>query len=246
VTLTAIVLTRNEAAFIDGCLASLRAVTDDVLVLDALSTDGTPDLAVTSGARVVQRRWEGFAAARNTALELAGDSDWTLFVDADERMPPRLAAEIQDQIQHGPPEVDGYWIPRKNVICGRLMRGGGWWPDYQLRLLRPGRCEYPVNRAVHETAACAGPTLALNTPLIHLNYRTWREFARKQFDFAALATESAPYTRKRAFVGAPGRTFVRRFIGERGYLDGMHGIAAATLLSASELYRVWLARRRPS
>ena len=240
---TAVVLARDEAAFIGACLQSLAAVTADVLVLDACSQDATPEIARAHGARVVQQKWIGFAAARNAALALAQASDWVLFVDADERMPPPLAREIRALACRPPEAVDGCWIARRNVICGRIMRGGGWWPDYQLRLLRPARCAYPEDRAVHESAICSGPTLALNCPLLHLNYRSWSEFAAKQAAFARLAAMTAPAPRRRAYIGAPGRSFLRRIVSERGYLDGTHGLAAAALLSASEVYGVWLARR---
>lgn len=241
--LTAVVLTRDEEAFIAGCLDSLQTVTDDILVVDSFSSDHTPRIARDYGARVIQREWRGFAAARNAALALAGSSDWVFFVDADERIPPALATEIRDLLGSGLDNADGYLMPRKNVICGRVMRGGGWWPDYQLRLLRPGQCCYPEDRTVHETACCKGPTLALNTPLIHFNYRSWREFARKQFEYAELAAATAGPVRARAFLGAPARMFWRCFVTDRGYRDGPTGLVAASLLSLSETYRIWRIRR---
>ncbi len=173
-------------------------------------------------------------------------SDWVLFVDADERVPSSLADEIDDSLSRAPEDVSGFWIPRKNVICGRIMRGGGWWPDYQLRLLRSGCCEYQKDREVHEFASCTGSTLALNNPLVHLNYRTWREFARKQFNYARLAADTSSPVRARSLVGSPVRTFWRHAVAERGYLDGPAGLTAAALVCASDAYRVWSVLRSSS
>lgn len=242
----AVVLTYNEAGFIAGCIQSIQHVSDDVFVLDAHSTDGTPELAAGLDATVEAQNWLGFAGARNLALGRCRDVPWTLFVDADERISPGLAREIRDAAETASPDVDGFLIPRRNVICGRVMRGGGWWPDYQLRLLRPGRCRYAEDTRVHEVPTCRGTVLALNTPLVHLNYRTWREFLRKQLAFARLASAASPRPRQRAYLGAPVRTIWRRFVSEQGFRDGPHGLFASVILGVAELYRVWLARRRKS
>lgn len=241
--ITAVVLTRNEARFIGACLDSVLLVTNDVLVLDSRSTDRTADIARGRGAQVETVDWQGFAGTRNLALDRCRHADWLLFVDADERVPPGLASELRESVEAASPNVDGFLIPRRNVICGRIMRAGGWWPDYQLRLMRPDRCRYPESEAVHEAARCSGTVLALIAPLIHLNYRTWREFFRKQLSYARLASERSPRPRRRSYLGAPARSFWLRFIREDGFLDGLHGFIAAGLISLAELYRTWLARR---
>ncbi len=240
-SIRAIVLTRNEADYIVPCLDSLRPLTNDIIVIDSRSTDGTAALARDRGAKVIERDWAGFAATRNWALESAADVDWVLFLDADERLPPALAAEIAEQTA-ARSDVDGYWIPRRNVICGRIMRGSGWWPDYQLRVMRPNRCRYSDVDQVHEWPYCYGVSLALNTPLVHLNYRSWHEFAAKQFDYARLAARGGQPSPTRSLLTAPARLFWHRFVANQGFRDGFAGLTANTILSASEAYRVWLAR----
>ena len=183
----------------------------------------------------------GYANARNTALQSFENSDWILFVDADERVPPTLAREIRSAVNNCDPNVNGFTIPRRNVICGRVFSGGGWWPDYQLRLMRPDRCRYG-DAAVHEAATCDGTVLALNAPFIHLNYLNWREYFSKQLAYARLASASGP-VRRRSLIGSPGRTFIRRFIHERGFLDGAHGFLAAFGLAIADGYNAWLRLR---
>jgi len=239
----AVILTRNEAGFIAGCIQSIHSVTDDVLVLDSGSTDDTAKIAAGLGATVETIDWLGFAGTRNLALDHCRDAKWTLFVDADERISPCLAREIRDAAGTASDDLDGFLIPRRNVICGRIMRAGGWWPDYQLRLLRPEQCRYREDRQVHEVARCQGIVLALNSPMIHLNYRTWREFLQKQLAFARLASTASLRPRRRAYLGAPVRTIWRHFVSEQGFRDGFHGLIASALLGVAELYRVQLARR---
>ncbi|MEZ4521048.1 MAG: glycosyltransferase family 2 protein [Thermomicrobiales bacterium] len=233
----------NEGPFIGDCLRSLTGVVDDILVIDSGSTDETVKIARSLGARVLELPWLGFARTRNVALECSLMMDWVLFVDADERLTPALAQEVRDAAGTAAPSTDGFLIPRRNIVCGKIMRSSGWWPDYQLRLLRPDRCRYDDHHQVHEFPHCHGTTLALNNPLLHLNYRSWLEFAGKQFHYARLAAPHVSEPRKRAYFGAPVREFVRRYVTQSGIVDGLHGFAAATFLALAEFYRVWLARR---
>src|SRR5258706_8707715 len=171
--LTAIVLTGNEERHLPDCLASL-AWAPGVVVFDSFSTDRTVELARAAGARVVQRTFDNYAAQRDAALQ-AADTEWVLFVDADERVTPALRDEIQTVVERPEP---GWWIPRDNYIFGRLTRHAGWYPDYQLRLLRPALAHYDSQRPVHELIILDSPLKPghLTAPLIHLNYETAAEF----------------------------------------------------------------------
>lgn len=144
-----IILTRNEAAHIRDCIETLRFA-DQIIVFDSFSTDATVDLARAAGAEVIQRVFDHYPGQRNAALDAARErgADWALFVDADERVTPELAAEARAAITR--PDVAGWRIPRYNYIFGRLTRGAGWYPDYQTRLLRVGAARYDPARQVHE------------------------------------------------------------------------------------------------
>src|SRR5262249_34838284 len=138
-------------AHIGECLASV-AWADERLVVDSGSTDGTPDLARAAGARVIVRDWPGYAAQKNFA---AGEAThhWILSVDADERVRPALADEIQVLLRGEPPRA-GYRIPRVTFHLGRWIRTTDWYPDYQLRLYDRRRASWPVRR-VHESVRIA-------------------------------------------------------------------------------------------
>src|SRR5690606_16583083 len=148
--LVAVILTKNEAAHITACIATLRDWVPLVIVWDSGSDDATCTLARQAGAAVVQRPFDTYAAQRQAVLDTI-NAEWILFVDADERATPELAAEICARLAEDVPAVDGYWIPRRNFIAGQETRGGGYYPDYQLRLLRRAAAHY-APRAGHETA----------------------------------------------------------------------------------------------
>lgn len=244
--LTAIVLTRNEERHLPACLASLAWATA-VLVFDSFSTDGTLAVAQAAGARVMQRMFDNYAAQRQAALA-AVESEWVLFVDADERVPPALAAEIQAVLTQPTP---AWWLPRHNYIFGQLTLHAGWYPDYQLRLLRRALTSYDPARPVHELAIIDSPTPPgrLQSPLIHLNYETVPEFIAKQRDYARYDAGQLFADGRRArphnYLLQPLRQFYWRYVTLHGWRAGLHGLRLSLLMAYFELqkYRE-LARRQ--
>jgi glycosyltransferase involved in cell wall biosynthesis len=133
--LSAVILTLNEEKHIEDCIDSLRWA-DQIIVFDSFSQDKTVPLAEAAGATVFQSRFENYAQQRNAALTQI-QTDWVFFVDADERGTPALAEEIHS-VTTSRPEA-GWYVPRHNYIFGRLTKGAGWFPDYQLRLLNKAK-----------------------------------------------------------------------------------------------------------
>src|SRR5581483_8822710 len=119
---------------------------DELLVLDSESTDRTREVAAAYTDRVLVQRFENFSRQRNRALA-AARGEWVFFVDADERASPALAAEVRRAVAGT--DLAGYWVPRRNIILGRWIRHAGWYPDYQLRLLRRDCAHYDEAREVH-------------------------------------------------------------------------------------------------
>ena len=246
--LTAAVIARDEEALLPDCLRSLAGWVDELLVVvDAATRDRTRDVARAAGARVEERVFTNFAAQRDHALALA-TGDWVLFVDADERVGAGLRDEIRAVVAQ-PKGCAGFWIPRDNVLMGRVVRGAGWSPDEQLRLLRRTAAHFDPLRVVHEVPLLDGPAGHLRHPFLHLNYRSLGEFIRKQERYAPLeadrwrATHGRP--RWRALVGQPLREFIRRYVTLRGYREGPLGITLCVLLAWYAGKAVWLARRSP-
>lgn len=232
--LVAVVLTLNEARHIQECIACLDFA-DEVLVLDSFSDDGTPELARAAGARVEQRRFADYADQRNFALDLLRDrASHVLFVDADERVSPALAAELRAALASRP-EVAGWRIPRHNIIFGRLTLGAGWYPDYQTRLLRSGRARYDAVRPVHEVVLLDGEQGTLQQPLLHYNYDSLQQFRRKQRDYseraAVMRRKAGERPSLRDLLLLPLHHFRWRYLTLRGYREGRHGLRLCLLMA---------------
>ncbi|MBI2888084.1 MAG: glycosyltransferase family 2 protein [Chloroflexi bacterium] len=234
--ITAAVITFRERQHIQVCLACLTWA-DELLVVDAYSPDDTAARAQEAGARVLQRPFDTFPRQRNYALQEA-TGDWVLFVDADERVEAPLAQAVQATVRSSAAageDLAGAWIPRQNLILGRWVRHGGWWPDYQLRLLRRGRARYDEAQDPHEVVVVDGPTRYLDAPLVHHNYVSWGQLLDKQRDYALREARTLRRRDVRAlphrFVTQPAREFYRRLMQLQGFRDGPLGLLLALVMA---------------
>lgn len=242
--LIAVILTRNESAHILACIESLRFA-DDILVFDSFSDDDTVALAQKAGVKVIQHRFENYASQRNAALDAVKDqADWVLFVDADERVTPELAAEVHDVMQK--PAYAGWKIPRHNYIFGKLTRGAGWYPDYQTRLLKLGAAHYDPERQVHELVLLDGLDGTLTRPFVHYNYNDLAQFVAKQRRYTAydarILFEEGIRPKPQNYILQPWRQFWWRFITLKGYQDGWHGFRLSALMAWYEFRKYLILR----
>jgi len=231
----AVIITKNEAHNVTACIESLQEWVDAVVVWDAFSKDETKRVAEAAGATVFQREWDNFAAQRQAALN-GTEAEWILFVDADERATPAFGQEVMQRIVDvGDDAPVGYWLPRRNFIVGHEMRWGGYFPDYQLRLLRRGKAHYVAEREVHEIVQLDGAEGYLDEPIVHINYTSWSQFHMKQRFYSAYEARILAGRGIRAqphnFVLQPLREFWRRFVTLSGWRDGIHGLRLALLLA---------------
>jgi (heptosyl)LPS beta-1,4-glucosyltransferase len=231
---TAIVPTLDEEDNILDCLASL-AWAERRVVFDCYSTDRTVELAQEAGADVLRHPFENYAQFHNAAMKRV-DAEWILFVDADERVTPELAAEIESIVAENRDEVL-WWIPRHNYIFGRLTKGAGWYPDYQARLLRRGYVHW--ERPVHEIAVADGPEGHVKNPLIHYNYDDVADFRARQERYNRIDARILLDEGVRPHVYTPYTQFVRhwwwRFVTLGGVRDGVHGLRLSLLMATYEL-----------
>jgi glycosyltransferase involved in cell wall biosynthesis len=147
--ISAVIITKNEADNIAAAISSVDWA-DEVLVVDSGSTDGTTEIAAEAGARVITRAWPGFAAQKQFAVDSA-ENDWIFSLDADERVSAKLKDEVlQLKRQNESDLAKGYRIPRLSTYMGKQIRGGGWYPDWQLRFFdrRYGKWK---DVAIHES-----------------------------------------------------------------------------------------------
>jgi len=237
-SVTAVVITLNEARNIRECLDSLSWA-DERMVVDARSTDGTAELAREQGATVFVRPWEGYGAARNYAIERAS-SEWVLVVDADERVPEPLARELKSIAMagtDGPPAVV-YEVARRAFFLGRWIRHSGWYPGYVPRFFRTGAARYDES-AVHEKLVFRERCGRLREPLDHYTDDTLFHYLAKFNRYTTLAASDLA-GRGRAFsvwqlLAKPPALFLKMYIFRLGFLDGLQGLLLA-LLSSSYVF----------
>ncbi len=244
--LTAIVLTYNEERHIADCLETLTFA-DARLVFDSFSTDQTIALAQQAGADVIQHEFANYAAQRNAALAaVTGQTDYVLFVDADERVTPGLRDEILTVIEAG--GCAGWRIPRHNYLFGRLTLGAGWFPDYQTRLLKAGAAHYDPERTVHEVVLLDGAEGTLRNAFIHYNYDNVAQFRAKQRKYlryeAEILYEQGIRPKLYTPLTQPIRHFLWRFVTLKGYRDGLHGLRLSALMAWYEFRKTRLLAQR--
>lgn len=243
-TLGVLVITRNEERNIHRCLYSV-AFADRVVVVDSHSEDATVDIARAAGADVYVREWTGYSEQKQFALSRL-DTDWVLWVDADEEVPAALEREIRGVLARDT-DAAGYRIPRMVHYLGRWIRHGGWYPDPKLRLFRreAGRFD---GRLVHEGVSVTGRIGELSAPLHHYPYRDRAHHADKVDQYARLAAEQLE--RDGTSVNLlhrwlrPPLRFVRMWILKGGFLDGYAGFVAARMGARYVRLKYRYARKR--
>jgi glycosyltransferase involved in cell wall biosynthesis len=187
-----LICTKNEERNLPGCLESV-AWAGDVVVFDSFSDDDTVKIAGQLGARVVQRQFDNFSAHKNWALDHVDFAhEWVLIVDADERVSQALAQEITAAVAR-PGEICGYYLARQNYFGGTWIRHGGWYPDYNLRLLKRGQGRYEA-RLVHEHVLLNGPAGHLKNPLIHHDYKGIERYFDRHNVYSSLEAVEARRT----------------------------------------------------
>jgi glycosyltransferase involved in cell wall biosynthesis len=227
--LSVAVVVLNEEERLRACLESV-VWADELVVVDAGSSDKTVAIAREFTDRVLFRAWDGYGAQKNFALGQCRE-DWVLSLDADERVSDTLREEIQTILRGGVGEV-GFYLPRRNMFQGRWVRHGGLYPDWQLRLFRSGRGAF-VERAVHESVRVDGPTGRLRAPLVHESYRSIGDAVARLNRYSDLAaSELASVGRGGSLVDLlvrPVWRFVSMYLLRAGFLDGWRGLVLAGL-----------------
>ncbi len=175
-SLSVIIITKNEEANLQACLESVRFA-DQWVVVDSASTDATRAIATDFGAEVTQTSvWPGYGPQKNLALSLA-NGDWVLSLDADERVTPELALEIQNAMNS--PAAHAFEIPRLTQFCGQWIHHCGWTPDHVLRLFRRGQAAFSADLVHERVLLKSGAAARVKSRLLHYSYPTPAHYWRK-------------------------------------------------------------------
>ena len=231
-TITAIVLTRNSEMHLDDCLKSIDWV-DEIVIVDSQSKDKTLDIAKKYKTRIIEAKRVGFSDKRNLGAKVAR-CRWVLYVDADERVTPELRREIKSAVNQPSlvnSKFSAYAIPRRNIILGREMKNGGWWPDYAKRLFLKSKLK-KWKGELHEEPQFEGELGQIENPLVHLKHDNLSDMVDKTNEWSEIEARlmyEADHPRMNVvrFLTAMAREFGLRMVRYQAFRDGAEGIIYA-------------------
>ena len=250
--ISAVIITLNEEANIARCLASLKGVADEVVVVDAGSTDRTEEICRSFGARWVRLLWNGYGQQKNAANALAR-GPYLLSLDADEVLSP----DLREAILLVKPRLSGaYSMNRLSWYAGRWIRHSGWYPDTKVRLFPKEGSRWSEDPVHEQLTLPAGTTVSLlRGDLWHYSYRDLSDHFARQQQYAGLAAEGLFRRGKKSRWWQrwlkPAYTWVRVWVIKGGWRDGAAGwqIARISSWGTRERYRAldrrWKEAKKP-
>lgn len=237
-TLSVILITKNEGELLTGALES-ASFADEIIVVDALSTDHTTKIAKMFHAKVYSRAWDGFATQRNFSLTKA-TKDWIFILDADERISPELREQIQGILTVKTPSYAAYDVGRRNFFYGKEMKHGGWNTERMVRLFQKGKASY-ASQQIHEYLQVEGEVGHLDGSLYHFTHRDIASNLLKTRQYAIVQSQievernHAPVTRKSLFFAII-EHFWMRYVKLEAYKDGMEGFIESVYQAFSQIF----------
>lgn len=230
VKISAVVITYNEERNIGRCLASLREVADEIVVVDSYSADRTKEICNSMKVKFQQHHFEGHIEQKNYAVSCAGYGH-VLSLDADEVLSEGLKQSILEVKQNW--RFDGYCFNRLTNYCGKWIRHSGWYPDTKLRLWDSSKGRWggvnPHDRVMMDAQSRA---CHIAGDLYHYSYHTIKDHIDQINSFSGIAARAAYSEGRRAnlvpdIVFNPLLTFFKKYVIKLGILDGYPGFLIA-------------------
>lgn len=238
-TISAVIITKDEELNIENCLKAVERA-DEIIIVDSNSRDRTVEIARKYTAKIYEIEWRGFAAQKDYGFQKA-NSDWILSIDADEIVSGELWQEITQAVSAD--DYNGYYIPRLTKFLDKWIKYCGWYPGYVLRLLRKGSGRI-VLKQVHEYIEVNGKVGYLKNPLMHISYRTIKEYldrlnlytdlSVKDIDEKNKLSKNIQKVSKKNLLLRPLKIFWKMFFKQKGFKDGMHGFILCVFSAFSE------------
>lgn len=244
-TIGVLIITLNEERNIERCVRSVQSFADEIIVLDAFSTDRTPEICQSLGVKFIQREWEGYSASKNFLNEQC-TSDYIFSLDADEAPDQTMQADLQKLKMAGMSGV--YSVNRLTNYCGSWIRHSGWFPDVKVRLFPRGSAKW-VGDLVHEELVYdeVHNVTGLNGLLEHYSYYSGKEHRKRADKYSELTALKYHQQGKRAGFFKPCLSGISRFVSmyflKKGILDGRMGFQIAWISALSNVYKYRELRR---
>jgi len=241
--ISALILAKNEEDMIADCIKQL-SFANEVIVLDQDSSDATVSISEKLGAKVYKSQNESFATNRNELKEKSSH-EWILYMDTDERLTKSTVEEILEKIKDQNAAA-AYYFPRKNIMLGKWLRHGGWWPDYTPRLFKKSKLSKWTG-SVHESPTVDGSIAFAKNPITHLTARSVSRMLAKSVRWAKVEAElnykaNAHKVTKIKVLKAMVKEFTRRYVIKMGCMDGKIGLIQSiyqSLHAAMVLTYLW-------
>lgn len=235
-TLSVCVVTKNEAHNIYDCLNSV-AWADEIIVIDSCSTDQTVEICKQFTDKITIMPWQGCGPQKQAVFSMA-TSEWVLMLDADERISPELAREIQSTLLK--PKHQGYSIPFKSYYCGKQIRFGDWKNERHLRLLHRASSKIIPN-LIHFGIEVKGSCGMLKNYISHYSFPDLNTVINKMHSYStAGAVQKFQQGKTTSIWSAIGHalfTFMRGYIFKLGFLDGHQGFMLAISNAEGAYYK---------
>lgn len=231
------IITLNEQENIKNCLDSVKDIAYEIVIVDSGSSDKTIDIARNYTEKIFYRKFDDYSSQRNFALERSV-GDWVFSIDADEEITKELAEEIKLAIKDS--RYNGFYIPRKNILLGKIVNHTRWSPDKHIWLWRKGYGKWVGE--IHEEVAVKGVVGQLRNYKIHHSYSTITEFfAMTNVYTSKIASQEykkgSRFSFYKLLIAFP-RSFIGRYFVKKGYLDGWRGFILSYMMGIYRLITV--------
>jgi glycosyltransferase involved in cell wall biosynthesis len=236
IKLSVVIITFNEERNIARCLESVRAVADEIVVVDSFSKDRTKEICLSYGAKFVEHAFEGHIQQKNWAITQASNPI-VLSLDADEALDQNLIASILEVKKNF--TKDGYYMNRLTNYCGHWVRHSGWYPDTKLRLWDSRKGEWKgINpHDKYEMHNGDSTTGKLTGDILHYSYYSVAEHYKQAEYFSTIAAKAYFDLGKKAslfkLIVNPIAKFLHHYIVHFGFLDGGTGFTIAKISAYS-------------
>ena len=228
-SLTVVIITKNEEANLARCLESV-SFADEIVLVDSQSTDRTIEIAKSYNARVSSVEFAGYGPAKQTAVDLA-QNEWILSIDADEELTQPLKEEIINLLS-GDPACSGYTVNRRTNFLGKWINHSGWYPDRVLRMFRKADGGFN-DSVIHEKIIVEGQVGRLKNDLNHYSYPDLESYLTRSNRYTTIGAQQAFDAGKRFsgtdLVFRPLAAFLKCYVTGQGFRDGLEGLMIAVL-----------------
>jgi glycosyltransferase involved in cell wall biosynthesis len=231
IKLSIVIISYNEEKNIERCLQSVQKTADEIVIVDSFSSDHTVEICKKYGAKIFERRWQGYSHTKNFGNQMASHN-MILSIDADEALSPELEASI---LAMKSTSLGGiYSFNRKTNYCGHWVHYCGWYPDVKIRIFDRNIAKWE-GEYVHEELVFnpSSKVKHLKGDLLHYSFHTLADHLQRVNKYSDLAAQELLDQHKGGMIFkmifSPLNKFFRYYVLKKGFLDGFYGFCICAI-----------------